>query len=514
MYIPEDPPTIDERMEIWDSCRRNIQYREAIKKRCEADAAYLINAFGTTFDPRPEAQFPDLPFILFDFQVDYVRWLDDRLANSEDGIVEKSRDVGVSWVTVGWMVHKWLYRPGFQGLIGSRKEDYVDNGEKDSLFGKIEYFLENLPGWLLPKGFRFKDHRQRLKISNPENGNTIIGESANSNFSRAGRYAFVLFDEAAFWENLTESWRAAGSSTRTRVAVSTANGMNAFGRIRFDTKEDGSPRYPVLTLHARNDPRKGPEWIERERQRMTAEDFAQEIDISYNRSVRGVVYPEISLIPTGHFPFVKNWALYVSWDFGLSDDTALVWWARDAVTGKLRIIDCYANNQKPIDFYVPFVIGSIPASISEKYNYTPAEMKKITEHSALPRAIHYGDPSGKNRNQVTSTSVIGELAKWEIYVFTNDKDKNFPALHSATTLGIRRIEGINTPDCANLVDALINARFPERNPDSQSTTEVNRPIHDWTSHYRTCVEFFFVNEPPLILVQRPAPHKTKMAYDR
>jgi hypothetical protein len=44
-----------------------------------------------------------------------------------------------------------------------------------------------------------------------------------------------------------------------------------------------------------------------------------------------------------------------------------------------------------------------------------------------------------------------------------------------------------------MLEAIKSARYPQRLETSQATTAVNAPIHDWTSHYRTSMEYFFVN---------------------
>ncbi len=43
--------------------------------------------------------------------------------------------------------------------------------------------------------------------------------------------------------------------------------------------------------------------------------------------------------------------------------------------------------------------------------------------------------------------------------------------------------------CADLVSSLQNARYPETKENSVRTTANDKPIHDWTSHYRTAVEY-------------------------
>ena len=45
-------------------------------------------------------------------------------------------------------------------------------------------------------------------------------------------------------------------------------------------------------------------------------------------------------------------------------------------------------------------------------------------------------------------------------------------------------------NCLDMATAILNARYPERKDTSQSTQAIVLPIHDWTSHYRTALEYF------------------------
>src|SRR5690606_12991752 len=102
--------------------------------------------------------------------------------------------------------------------------------------------------------------------------------------------------------------------TRTRIGVSTPEGMNTWGKMIH------SNMYPHLRLHWSLHPEKDEAWYEREKARRSPEDLAQEIDISYHRSVSGLVYPIIHDIPRGEYWWDKGYTLYLSWDFGFSDD--------------------------------------------------------------------------------------------------------------------------------------------------------------------------------------------------
>ena len=396
--------------------------------------------------------------------------------------------MGATWVTLGWLVHHWLFDDAFQALIGSRKEDLVDNGEMDSLFGRIAYIVGRLPAWMLPTGYNHDKHRKYMTLINPASGNAMVGESANQNFARQGRYSVIMLDEFAFWEWARAVWTGTADAGM-RVPLSTPNGGNFFKELRF------SGRIAVYTLHWRTHPHKGDAWYKIEQGRRTPEDIAQELDISYDKSVQGRVYTEWDLVPKGEFPYVPSWPLYVSWDFGLADNTALIWWARNPATGMWRIVDCYSATGRTIDFYAPFCSGRMLSGLP--YGYSEADIAKIEAHACWPAAVHFGDPAGKQRNQISGTSVIDELRKHSIHVNTRPDLNTFEARHHKAKLFLRNVEGVHIGECVALDDAMTNARFPTRNETSQSTAPVSLPIHDWTSHFRTAVEYFAVNAPEM-----------------
>jgi hypothetical protein len=59
---------------------------------------------------------------------------------------------------------------------------------------------------------------------------------------------------------------------------------------------------------------------------------------------------------------------------------------------------------------------------------------------------------------------------------------------------MNRLEvNINTEDYKSLnwgfTSAMQNARYPDRNETSQSTSENKKPVHDASSHFRTSFEY-------------------------
>ena len=484
----------------------DVAYQADELEHCRTDYLHWIDRYCWTFDPRLPVGAQDLPFHLYDYQRRYISWLEERYRDRQDGLTEKSRDVGVTWCNLAWQVHHWRFDGAFQALLGSRKEDLVDNWQIDSLFGRLEFIIERLPGWMKPAGYDGTKHRRHLKIVNPESGAVLQGESSNKSFGRGSRWNVAYLDEFAFWPDTSTVWAGTADSAPCRLAVSTPNPYDASG-LEFEHLRD-SGKVQVYTVHWRQHPGKDEAWLELEKTRRTDEEIAVELEISYQVALSGRVYPEWDKVPHGAYPYVAGWPLYCAWDYGLDDDTALVWVQRNPATGKFRFVDCYANSQRTIDFYVPWSTGQVASGLP--YGYSEADLEQIGRHASWPGATHFGDPAGKQRNQVTGTSVIRELSLAGIHVNTKPETNTFEARHRETQMFLRQVEGVNMPACQALDDAMRHARYPKR---GERTAEVSAPIHDWTAHMRACCEYMAVNAPKAVGVAQVKTPRRKSAWE-
>ena len=114
------------------------------------DCVRFIRDCCLTFDPRnPLKGLPArMPFVPFPKQVDLVGFILGLMADEGDGLVEKSRDMGATWICCAVSVWLWLYKPGSSVGWGSRKEQLVDKlGDPDSIFEKIRMIVRNLPDY-------------------------------------------------------------------------------------------------------------------------------------------------------------------------------------------------------------------------------------------------------------------------------------------------------------------------------------------------------------------------------
>ena len=251
---------------------------------CAASVGHWLDAYGRTFDPRlPQ---PLIPFRLFPRQREFLAWLAEREAAQEEGLAEKSRDVGFTWLCCAYALHGWLFRPGFSAGFGSRKLELVDRlGDPSCIFEKIRILLRHLPAWQLPRGFKWSEHDNHARLLNPETGAVITGEGGDE-IGRGGRASIFFVDEAAFLERPARVEAALSQTTHCRIWVSTPNGPgNPFYRKRFGGKIE------VFTFHWKDDPRKDEAWYARQVAALDPVTVAQEIDIDYAASVEGVCIP-------------------------------------------------------------------------------------------------------------------------------------------------------------------------------------------------------------------------------
>jgi len=465
------------------------EWRAAELERCREDMLYWINQYGWTFDPRLPVGEQALRFRPYGYQGRYIEWVEERYRGHQDGLTEKSRDVGVTWCHGYWQVWHWLFDGACQGLLGSRKEELVDNWQLDSLFGRLEFIIDRLPEWMRPIGYDKARHRRHLKLLNPASGAVLQGESSNKSFGRQGRYNYVYLDEFAFWPDSKSVWSGTADTAPCRMVVSTPNPYDASG-LDFEHLRN-SGKVKVYTVHWRQHPGKDDAWLEIEKTRRTDEEISVELEISYQVAISGRVYPEWDKLNRGEYPYVAGWPLCCAWDYGLDDDTALVWAQQNPSTGKFRLIDCYQNSQRTIDFYVPWSTGQVTSGLP--YDYSEADLAQIELRRGWPGARHVGDPAGHQRNQVTGTSVIATLRLAGIHVNTLAGSNTFEARHRETKMWLRQVEGINMPACQGLDDAMRHSRYPKRS--EQGTVEQRRPVHDWTAHFRSAIEYMAVNVP-------------------
>lgn len=304
---PDYSKVFQDRIDYLARIRKDPACIPALKVYYKEHPADFISDFGTTSDPRNvELGLPvTIPFILFPRQEDLVQWLLEKWHNREPGLIEKSRDVGITWLVMSLACTLCLFHRGMAIGAGSRKEEYVDKiGDPKTLFHKARAFMRNLPkefrgGWVEDK------HSPYMRCLFPETEATLTGE-AGDNIGRGDRTGIYFVDEAAHVERPMLIEASLSQTTNCRIDLSSVNGRaNVFAGKRY------SGRVDVFVFDWRDDPRKDDAWYAKQKARLDPITLAQEVDRDYSAAVEGVVIPQqwvlasfdahikLGIVPTG-----------------------------------------------------------------------------------------------------------------------------------------------------------------------------------------------------------------------
>jgi len=194
----------------------NLEFRKTLHRLLLSDKGFqraykemlleypplFYNTIAWTFNPQKPAGHRNQPFILRPAQIKAVEGFDYCYKNGKEVVLDKTRKEGASELITKFLAMQWLLSPEFQALMGSRKENLVDDktqwsggkisGNPSCLFHKVLYTLYFCPEWLKPKPNSFS--KTNLLLQNLDNGAVIAGESTNDNFGAGSRHSIVFID--------------------------------------------------------------------------------------------------------------------------------------------------------------------------------------------------------------------------------------------------------------------------------------------------------------------------------
>jgi len=265
----------------------------------------FISDWGMLVEPREafSADAPPLiPFIFFKRQEEMVQFIIECLFGGGRGLVEKSRDVGATWICVWISIWLWLYYPSVAVGWGSQNSEQVDNlGDPSSIFEKIRMGIRSLPMDFRPAGFDPDKHMMSRRIVNPQNKASIIGGIGDS-IGRGGRTLVTFKDEAAHLEHPEKIEAALSYNCKVQIDISSVHGVGTVFHRRREAGIEWSPGCTiapgytrVFVLDWRDHPAKTQAWYDLERAKFAREGllhvFAQEVDRDYSAAVEGVIIP-------------------------------------------------------------------------------------------------------------------------------------------------------------------------------------------------------------------------------
>lgn len=225
--------------------------QEGLRRKCQDDLLFYVNAFVWQFNPRERGEEVG-PFLTWDFQEEAMRVMLRCIEEGEDLVIEKSREMGASWMML--LVFEWLwhFHPWQKFLLISRNEKAVEDEDPDSLFWKLDHVHRYLPGWLMPRKMR----RRKLFFGNDELHSTITGQASTGKAGVGGRATAMGIDEFSQIAEDYEVLHRTSDTTSCRIFNFTHLGLDTAAYELTDPNSAVGAFVKRLNLHWTRHPHK------------------------------------------------------------------------------------------------------------------------------------------------------------------------------------------------------------------------------------------------------------------
>lgn len=221
-------------------------------------------------------------FHLYPFQETVLK----HFQNNPYSIVLKSRQLGISTLGAGYALWLMLFHKDKNVLTLATTQATARN-----LVTKVQFMYDNLPSWLKVKSVEHNKLSLRL-----ENGSKIQAKSSNSDSARSEAVSLLLVDEAAFIDNIGDTWASAQQTLATgggAIVLSTPNGTGNWFHQTWVKAEQKDNNFLPIRLPWYVHPERTQEW--RDEQDGLLGDprlAAQECDCDFSTSGDTVFYGE------------------------------------------------------------------------------------------------------------------------------------------------------------------------------------------------------------------------------
>jgi hypothetical protein len=246
-------------------------------KKCAVDPIHFMKKYCMIQHPVRGK----IPFHLFPFQEKTLT----QFAGNRFNIVLKSRQTGISTLSAGYALWKMIFNSDFNVLVIATKQDVAKN-----LVTKVRVMHELLPSWL--KNGSMEDNKLSLRLNN---GSQIKAIASSPDAGRSEALSLLIFDEAAFIDDIDEIWVAAQSTLSTGgscIALSTPNGVgNWFHQTWLGAEESRNP-FNTIRLHWTVHPERDQKWRDQQEELLGIKKAAQECDCDFVSSGETVIEPE------------------------------------------------------------------------------------------------------------------------------------------------------------------------------------------------------------------------------
>jgi hypothetical protein len=247
---------------------KQIIKQEYIK--CATDPVHFMKKYCFIQHP----QRGKINFHLYPFQERVMTlWKDNPYS-----IILKSRQLGISTLGAGYALWLMSFFENKNVLALATTQATARN-----LVTKVQFMYNNLPSWL--KVDNVENNKLSLRL---KNGSRIQAKSSSPDAARSEAVSLLIVDEAAFIDNIGETWAAAQQTLATgggALVLSTPYGVGNWFHKMWVSAQEGTNNFLPIKLPWDVHPERDQQW--RDRQDLLLGDpkkAAQECDCDFNTS--------------------------------------------------------------------------------------------------------------------------------------------------------------------------------------------------------------------------------------
>tara|TARA_Y100001972_G_scaffold128610_1_gene190503 strand:+ start:1252 stop:2823 length:1572 start_codon:yes stop_codon:yes gene_type:complete len=254
---------------------KKIIAQEYIK--CAKDPAYFMRKYCYIQHPTRGR----ILFNLYPFQDKVLHLFRDH----QYLITLKSRQLGISTLASGYSLWLMLFHKDKNVLALATTQATARN-----LVSKTMFMYDQLPKWLKLTAVEKNKLSLRLK-----NGSKITAKSSNADAARSEAVSLLLIDEAAFIDNIDETFTAAQQTLATGgqcMALSTPNGIGNWFHQTWEKAESGENSFLPIRLPWTVHPERNQAWRDQQDSDLGPRMAGQECDCDFLASGDTVFEPD------------------------------------------------------------------------------------------------------------------------------------------------------------------------------------------------------------------------------
>jgi hypothetical protein len=246
--------------------------------KCAQDPAHFMKKYCHVQHP----QRGRILFNLFPFQEKTLHLI----KNNPYSILLKSRQLGISTLASGYSLWLMTFHKDRNILALATTQATARN-----LISKIQFMWENLPSWL--KVDAIENNKLSLRLAN---GSKAQAKSSNADAARSEAVSLLIIDEAAFIDNIDETWASAQQTLATgggAIVLSTPYGTGNWFHKTWVSAENNENDFLPIKLPWWVHPERDEVWRKRQDELLGDPRLAaQECDCDFSTSGDTVFYSE------------------------------------------------------------------------------------------------------------------------------------------------------------------------------------------------------------------------------